>query len=172
MFQKWIILRHCFSHSSIACLVDSVDCDAAGDDFRVNVMIQSNKTGLCQSGFSLLISMYEETELFPVILEHYCTLDIWVTRHIIITVTLAQRFSTPPPPPPFPRYSRLWKSLIFLFPGRFVFDTASLEVTMADEVNPFKETFLLCSFHVVLPSGDVYTDLALTTNLFYNSVCL
>ena len=35
------------------------------------------------------------------------------------------------------------------------------------DVNPFKETLLMGSFHVVLPTGDVYTDLALTTKLFY-----
>ena len=35
------------------------------------------------------------------------------------------------------------------------------------DVNPFKETLLMGSFHVILPTGDVYTDLALTTKLFH-----
>ena len=39
---------------------------------------------------------------------------------------------------------------------------------MAD-VNPLKETLLMGSLQVVLPTGDVYSDLALTTNLFYNN---
>jgi hypothetical protein len=38
---------------------------------------------------------------------------------------------------------------------------------MAD-VNPFKETLLMGSFHVILPTGDVYTDLALSTKLYAN----
>ena len=40
-------------------------------------------------------------------------------------------------------------------------------MTMSD-VNPFKETLLMGSFHVILPTGDVYTDLALTTKLYAN----
>ena len=36
---------------------------------------------------------------------------------------------------------------------------------MAD-VNEFKEIFLLGSFHVVLPTFDVFTDLALITKLY------
>ena len=39
---------------------------------------------------------------------------------------------------------------------------------MAD-VNPMKETLLMGLLQVVLPTGDVYSDLALTTNLFYNN---
>ena len=39
---------------------------------------------------------------------------------------------------------------------------------MAD-VNTMKETLLMGSLQVVLPTGDVYSDLALTTNLFYNN---
>ena len=38
------------------------------------------------------------------------------------------------------------------------------------DVNPFKETLLMGSFHVILPTGDVYTDLALSTKLFYNNL--
>ena len=34
------------------------------------------------------------------------------------------------------------------------------------DVNPMKETFLLGSLEVVLPTADVYSDLALTTKLF------
>ena len=37
------------------------------------------------------------------------------------------------------------------------------------DVNPMKETLLMGSLHVVLPTGDVFTDLALTTKLFYNN---
>ena len=36
------------------------------------------------------------------------------------------------------------------------------------DVNPIKETFLLGSLNVALPTVDVYSDLALTTKLFYN----
>ena len=35
------------------------------------------------------------------------------------------------------------------------------------EVNPLKETFLLGSLNVALPTVDVYSDVALTTKLFY-----
>ena len=37
------------------------------------------------------------------------------------------------------------------------------------DVNPIKETFLLGSLNVALPTADVYSDLALTTKLFYNN---
>ena len=37
------------------------------------------------------------------------------------------------------------------------------------DVNPMKETLLMGSLQVVLPTSDVYTDLALTTKLFYNN---
>ena len=36
------------------------------------------------------------------------------------------------------------------------------------DVNPFKETLLMGSLQVVLPTSDVYTDLALTTKLYVN----
>ena len=36
------------------------------------------------------------------------------------------------------------------------------------DVNPMKETFLLGSLNVALPTVDVYTDLALTTKLYDN----
>ena len=36
------------------------------------------------------------------------------------------------------------------------------------DVNPMREIFLMGSFHVILPTGDVYSDLALTTKLFDN----
>ena len=35
-----------------------------------------------------------------------------------------------------------------------------------EEVNPFKETFLMGSFKVVLPTMDVYSDIALATKLY------
>ena len=37
------------------------------------------------------------------------------------------------------------------------------------DVNPFKETLLMGSLQVILPTSDVYTDLALTTKLFYTN---
>ena len=37
------------------------------------------------------------------------------------------------------------------------------------DVNPMKETLLMGSLQVVLPTGDVYTDLALIIKLFYNN---
>ena len=37
------------------------------------------------------------------------------------------------------------------------------------DVNPFKETLLMGSFQVVLPTADVYTDLALSTKLYDNN---
>ena len=35
------------------------------------------------------------------------------------------------------------------------------------DVNPFKETLLMGSLQVILPTSDVYTDLALTTKIFH-----
>ena len=42
-----------------------------------------------------------------------------------------------------------------------------VKVRMA-EVNPMKETFLLGSLNVALPTVDVYSDIALATKLFYH----
>ena len=47
------------------------------------------------------------------------------------------------------------------------FRSVEVKPTMSD-VNPFKETFLLGSLNVALPTVDVYSDLALTT-VFYNN---
>ena len=38
-----------------------------------------------------------------------------------------------------------------------------------EEVNPFKEIFLLVLLHILLPTVDVYSDLALVTKLYYNN---
>ena len=35
-----------------------------------------------------------------------------------------------------------------------------------EEVNPFKETMLLGTFHVALPTFDVYSDIALAVKLY------
>ena len=35
-----------------------------------------------------------------------------------------------------------------------------------EEANPFKETMLLGTFHVALPTFDVYSDIALTMRLY------
>ena len=37
-----------------------------------------------------------------------------------------------------------------------------------EDVNPFKEIFLLVLLNILLPTVDVYSDLALVTKLFYN----
>ena len=37
-----------------------------------------------------------------------------------------------------------------------------------EQINPFKETFLLGSFNVILPTVDVYSDVALMTRLYSN----
>ena len=37
-----------------------------------------------------------------------------------------------------------------------------------EEVNPFKETMLLGTFRVALPTFDVYSDIALTMRLYLN----
>jgi len=62
-----------------------------------------------------------------------------------------------------------WRNLnprdLFTLPVSGVWQ--GVKLTMVD-VNPFKEIFLLALLNILLPTVDVYSDLALVTKLYYN----
>merc|ERR1712037_94708 len=62
-----------------------------------------------------------------------------------------------------------WRNLnprdLFTLPVSGVWQ--GVKLTMVD-INPFKEIFLLLLLNILLPTVDVYSDLALVTKLYYN----